>query len=139
MVELSDITLVESHGNYKMTCEIMDSDGPPDWMLRSEAIVSVGSLAFNYLLHFWHDGMVKIMETNHPPVMSVPDVDIRALSEWCDINGWKKPCLYQNLISDPNGFQFWMFIYRSGLVESEELKKYEDEEFRRLTQALEED
>ena len=135
MVELTDATLNESHGNYNVTCELMQDDGVDEWMLRSNAIVTGRGLSFGYILHFWHDGQVYIKETQHPPVMEVPDFDIRELHEWVVRNGWKSLVVDNRLTDDPRGFDFWLRMYRSGLVESEMLRSHENEEIRRLTEA----
>ena len=134
MVELTDLTLIESEGNYKTTVALM-GEGSSDWMLRSEALVSVGPLAFNYLIHFWHDRTACIMETNHPPVLEVPDYDIRELYEWCKDNGWNLS-LHKSFLDDQRQFEFWMRIFRTGLVDSEDLRKHEQEEIDRLTAAM---
>src|SRR3990167_4706444 len=91
-----------------------------------------------YMLHFWSDGSVYIIRTEHPPRMEIPDDDIRELHQWCVLNGWRL-MLHNNLIDDPKSFEFWMNVYRSGLIDSKELSKYESDEMERFQKAVEQD
>lgn len=147
MIYFDDITLNESRGNFHTVNSIMrDEDGVFEWMLKSKATVAATDLlgrpgmTANYVLHFWHDGKVYIMETDRPFNVEVPDDDIRELHKWCLDNGWPKLYVHKRLIADQQGFDFWKRMFISGLVQSDELAQHEDEEITRLSnmQSLEE-
>jgi uncharacterized protein YchJ len=139
MVELTDMTLCESEGNFKLTCQLMEREGTPKWMLRSDVYISLGLMSFAYLLHFWDNGDVYIIQTNHPPLIEVPDDDIRELHEWILENGWKRLVVNKNLIDNKQGFEFWMRKYVTGLVYNEEMERHEQEEMKRFAQAVEQE
>ena len=133
MIKLSDITLVESNGSFSITKRLMEEDGVSKWMLESNATVSTPIISCNYLIHCWNDGSVYIMGTDHPAIANLPDDDIRELSEWITSNGWKTLIVSDQLVQDRRQFEFWLRIYRSGLVHCNLLKKYDDEEMDRLS------
>lgn len=140
MIELSDLTILEAQGSFPVVTEIM---GNGVWMLRSEAVIVTPIITARYLLHFWNDGRVVIMETEHPPMPSIPDDDIRELKNWCDCNGWKGPYINSLLLSDPRFFDFWFRFFRAGIVYNEVFDEAEKEELQRFSVAnirhLEED
>lgn len=139
MISFSDITINECNGNFDCVNKLIKSEGLSKWMLKSNATVTskdlLGniSISCNYILHFWNSGEVYIMFTDHPTLVDVPDDDIRELYSWCEQNGWKLS-LNHLLIENTQGFDFWLRMYISGLVYSEELKKYEDQETDRILQ-----
>lgn len=140
MIEFSDLTLRDrqAKGNYDATVQLMKLDGAGrTWMLRTEAIITLPSVAFRFLLHFWSDGNVTIIETDHPPIIDVPDDDIRYLSEWCIQNGWKQLAVQDGLLNDPRGFDFWMRLYRAGIITNSLLRTHEAEETERFQKAYE--
>ncbi len=138
VIEFTDVTLIESEGNFKKTVDIMKQDGSNSWMLETKALVSAQIISCYYLLHCWSHGDVCIMSTDHPLLMEAPDDDIRELNEWCRINGWKSLSIHKNLILDYRHFEFWLRMYRSGLIESTELKRHEQDESDRFSKAIEE-
>ena len=140
MIELSDLTLRDPNakGSYPLTCQLMATDGAGStWMLRTEAVVSTPIVTARFLLHFWADGRVVIMDTEHPPIIDVPDDDIRQLNEWCLQNSWKQLSVQDSLLGDPRSFDFWMRLYRAGIVNSPLLVAHETEETERFQKAYE--
>ncbi len=137
MIEFSDITLRESFGNFLVTKEIMESEGPPSWMLETEASVVTPSISSQYTLHLWQDGIVCIMGTNRPLTVEVPDDDLRLLKEWCTSNGWKSLTVHKYSLEDPQHFDFWMRMYYAGIVNSEVLEKHDNQEMSRMKEAYE--
>ena len=135
MIEFSDNTLREADGSYEAVKELMKTDGGIEWMLRSETLVDAGPVMARYLLHFWWDGRVVIMETDHPPVMEVPEDDIVELKEWCDKKEWNLH-IHKDLIASPAGFVFWLRLFRAGVVHSEVLAVHEREEIDRFKKAF---
>lgn len=133
MIEFSDITLVETRGFYRQVADLMR--GTPEWMLRSDCIVHSESIVSRFILHFWHNKQVFIMEMDRPPQVDVPEDDLRELSEWCGLAGWDKPRVHKDLLEDPQSYQFWLRQYRTGLVNSEILEKNEQEEIERFREA----
>lgn len=135
MIEFSDRTLIEAKGSYEEVSKLMQTDGGIKWMLRSETVVDTPLVMARYLLHFWWDGRVVIMETDHPPVMEVPENDILALRDWCKENGWKLQ-IHKDLIAAPTGFNFWLRLFRAGVVHSELLAVHEKDEIERFEKAF---
>ncbi len=76
------------------------------------------------------------METDHPPVLDIPDDDIRGLHDWSKERNWKGLFIDKNLLTDPRSFDFWMRMYRAGLVHSDILQRHDDDEMVRLAKAL---
>src|SRR3990167_3138570 len=101
------------------------------WMLRSVATVAsrdmLGreSIVCDFMLHFWDNGDVYIMSTNHPVLGDTPEDDVRDLKKWCDDHGWKRLCVNPLLLQDPTSWQFWMRMFISSLVYSKELAGHE--------------
>ncbi len=138
MISFSDRTLFESNGNYAMTDSIMKKDGAVgEWMLRSDVFINMESIAVKYVIHFWKNGVVSIFETEHPPVLDIVYDDVQKLSEWCVENGWLKPTVNTRLLQDQREFDFWLHMYRCGLIDCEYLEKHEAEETERFRKAYE--
>lgn len=136
MIEFSDRTLRQSD-EFDKVSELMVGEGSDKigWMLRSEVLVDTNSVMARYLIHFWSDGRAVIMETDHPPIMDVPEDDIIALRDWSESKGWKL-CLHKDLLDDPTAFNFWLRLFRAGVVHSEVLDTHEKEEIERFQKAF---
>ncbi len=130
MIEFSDPTVIEGHGNYLLIKEIMNAS---QWMLETNATVIEQDMIGNYVLHLWENGTVMIMSTDHPTVIDAPDSDLRRLREWCEINGWKLPSISNYLIDDQQGFDFWLRMYQSGIIHNDKLQKHDDDDMKRLS------
>lgn len=142
MIYFSDNTINETNGDYKTVLALIRQESNVnDWMLKSEAtVVAVGlmdepSAVTNFILHFWSNGDVCIMRSDHHLNASA-DADVRELQNWCLNNGWKKLRIDDNLVEDPQGFDFWMRMYISGLIDSDVLRKHEQDDIARLTTML---
>ena len=135
MIEFSDLTLREGHGNYLQVKEIMEKEGPPVWMLSSEASVVTPTIASTFILRFWNNGTVYIAGTTHPITMEAPDDDLRCLKEWCELNGWQIPIVKKDLLDSPLEFDFWMRIFYIGLIKSDVLEKHEEANMDRMNEA----
>lgn len=130
MIYFSDATINETNGDYQAVCELMKKDNAPlIWMINTKTTVSEGGVVSNYNLNFWHDGKIVMYHTDRHPSLNIPDDDVRSLSDWSKKNGWTKIELNNHLIADPIGFEFWLHMYRAGLVYSEELEKHDQSEF----------
>jgi hypothetical protein len=136
VIDFSDRTIREAFGNYEMVKQIVESEGPPTWMLESVAVVSTTFVVSENLLHLWNNGEVHLIKTTHPMTVDTPDDDIRELSEWCDKNGWKKLTVDNDLLEDPIQFGFWQRSYYAGLINSEYLSEYEKKEMERMKEAF---
>ena len=137
MITFSDRTIREAFGNYKLTKQIVESEGPAKWMLETSAVIASKYVVSENLLHFWHDGKVVLIRTTHPMIADVPDDDLRELSEWCEKNGWKKLTVDNDLLEDPQQFGFWQRAYFAGIITSEYLSEYEKIETQRMKEAYE--
>lgn len=133
MIEFTDRTIIEAEGNFHVVSDIMQKQGPPVWMIKTNAFIHSGPAAFNYVLHLWSNGNVKIMATDHPLNIVISDNDIRELKDWCDRNSWNTPIINELLLDTTTSFNFWLRLYRSGWIYSEILEKHDVDEMHRLT------
>ena len=80
------------------------------------------------------------MQTTHPPRIDLPDQDLRELREWTETNGWSIPWIrdegMESLVSNPQGFDFWLQTYRCGLIQSDVLRQYDENEMQRMTESV---
>ena len=139
MINFSDKTILEGQGNFRIVRDIMESEGPSTWMLRSSATVDSPEMSADYVLHFWHDGKVVIVETNRPISPDVPSDDLRELSLWCRRRGWQGLQVHDRLIQERKEIDFWIRLYYSGTVTSPVLQKYDDDDMKRMSEIEEED
>lgn len=133
MVLMSDATLNETQGNYRLVCDLM---GSGVWMLRSDMVVQSPTLCSSFLVHFWNDGRVVIQTTSHPIQFDAPDDDLRMLAEWCKMNGWGIPEVCADMLLGQTDFLFWLRMYRANFVGSKQLKDYDEEEARRFSKLM---
>lgn len=134
MIRFSDLTLIESMGDFKKTCQLMAA---PRWMIETSATVecSDGNVS-SFLLHLWHDGLVSIFETNRPLENSYSDSDLLELKEWTSKNGWSRLTIDGRLLVNPRHYKFWKFKYDIGVIESDTIEQREKEERERLDRLL---
>jgi hypothetical protein len=135
MIEYSDNTLIEANGQFDQVDKLMKVESPKTWMLSSLVIVDAKLVMARYLIHFWNNGNAVIMETDHPAVVEIPDDDIIELNNWCIQNNWKL-FLHKDLLRDPTGFNFWLRLYRAGVVRSDFLQEHEQEEMDRFAKVF---
>lgn len=130
MIEFSDQTIIECQGSFNCVSEKMY---PETWMIESKCLIKCDFVVAYYILHLWSDGKVVIIETEHPPVTDVSDDDLRELRQWCSSNGWQDLFIHSNLLQDARHFEFWLRMYRSGIVNNDMLKKHDEEEMLRFS------
>ena len=133
MIEISDTTLREANGEYRAVCQLMQTSGT--WMLRSDVFVSTPIIVSKFIVHFWNDGNAVLHDLDRPVRMDLPDDDIRALADWCRINGWQNLKINDRLIADKIGFDYWQRSFRAGIVDNDQFVAYEKSEIERLTNA----
>lgn len=131
MITFSDKTMIEGSGNYRLIRDIMNQEGPSVWMIRSSVTVNTPIISSDSVVHIWHDGKIDIMETSHPFISDVPDDDLRELNKWCRQHGWKLS-VNNRLISDRKELEFWLRMYYAGIVNSDMLKKHDEDEMNRM-------
>ena len=137
-IKFSDLVVIEGEGNYRRIKEIMESEGPSTWMLKTDTTVITNIIASNFVLHLWYDGKAVIMSTDHPAIEDTPDDDFRRLSEWSMNNGWWLT-VDDLLVSDRQSNDFWMRLYRAAIIKSDVLQKKEDDEISRMQAAYDRD
>jgi len=122
-INFTDITLLESDGKYSKTKEIMDEEISKEWMLKTEAIIISEFGEASFILHFYYDGRVYIMEFasqgNTDDVYYNPD--IRFLSFWAQESGWKVPQPFPDLVKE--NMDLWRYFWDTGIVDSDYLDK----------------
>lgn len=121
-INMTDITLIESQGNFEVTTDIMKQDQVivPDWVLSTQLSIdsSLGIAFFD--LDLFSDG--KVVITDYQP--SIGDVyynpDISCLVTWLKENGWKRIEPFPNLVKDD--IDFWKHFWETGLLDSDFLE-----------------
>lgn len=138
MIEFTDITIREAMGNYNTVKEIMAREDivSDNWMLRSSCTVFTNALYTEFVLHFWYNGSVVIYDTTHSIAIDSTEDDLRMLSDWCKLHGWKHLSIHDRLLKSSQDFDYWMRQYIKGIVVSEVLKSYEDSETNRFKQLM---
>ena len=128
MIEVSDITLYETDGKFDEVAKLM---GSGTWMIRSDVLVDTPAIASKSVVHFWNDKKAVISDTEHPPEVNIPETDMIELSGWCKERGWE---LYvaRDLLDHPVNFHFWLRLFRTGIIKSQHLYEYEQDEISRF-------
>jgi len=134
MIEFSDLTVREGHGNFGLIKELM---GHGSWMLRTQATVCAPKVTSDYLIHLWDTGTAVIKATSRPMNVQIPDDDVRGLSEYLKNHGWEHVEVDHLLLEEPQGFAFWLRMYQTGIVESNVLKQHDENEMKRMQAAFE--
>ena len=140
MIRFSDNTLRESKGSFSLTNHIMkEQDGVSFWMIESLVTVTTPMISSTSVLHFWHNGEIHIIETDHPPISDLSDEDIREMAKFVSEYGWSNLIVADRLVQNPKEFEFWLRIYRSGLVKCHTLQKFDEDEMERLSKLIVDD
>lgn len=116
----SDITLVETEGNYDEIKKIMDADevlGSHKWVLRSKVTTSSPFGAGDFVLNFWWNKKVYIVDYYGNYRDPYSNFDIKFLSKWCQANGWEIPEPVEYLAI--TNLAFWKHFWETSLVNSE--------------------
>ena len=120
-LNFTDQTMCQLDGVFSEVLEIMSSEFPSktDWMLSSEmSIDGIYGLSI-FVLHFFHDG--KIIIIDYQP--SIGDLfynpDIQVISVWAQENGWKVPEPHIDLVK--SNIEFWKHFLNTLLVDSDYL------------------
>jgi len=121
-ISFSDSTMLEGEGIYSNIKKIMKKDvGDRDWMLRTFTTIITQSGESNFILHFWGNGDVYVIEYA-PSIEGVYyNLDITALSSWSQVYGWHMPKISDDLIK--KDIDLWKHFWETGLVGSDLLDK----------------
>jgi len=92
-LDFDDRTIIESGGDFTEIVRIMKEDSPSDtWMLRSGlhmvVVIHGQMMEAQFLLHFYSDGKIRIMEYRASSNDPAYNPDISGLSEWIKSKGW---------------------------------------------------
>lgn len=127
-IQFTDVTLLESNGNYKAVCDIMEQENiktavasfKNEWMIRSRVtIMSVfGFCAF--VCHFYNSGKVYIAEYM-PSTKDIHNTDVRCLTFWCNETGWLTPEPLPTVAE--SWLNFWKKEWETHIVDSEYMDK----------------
>ena len=122
-IDFTDITLIETDGDFEKTNKIMTTESPFNnkWVIRTFATVSSISGTGSMELQFHGDKSVYIIDY----VPSIGDLfynpDIRVISMWSQENGWKVPQPHPDLVKDNK--EFWKHFYDTLIIDSDYLDK----------------
>jgi hypothetical protein len=125
-IDFTDMTLVETDGNFPEVKEIMLSENSYDkWMIKSEATINSPFGEGFVSLNLYHTGVIYI--TKYIP--SIGDVhynpDVSALSAWAIDHAWNSVQPSKELAKD--NVDFWKYYYDTNIVECD----YYDDVFNR--------
>jgi hypothetical protein len=137
----SDLTMLESEGEYNLTKKIMESEkkvititsggkskeieieiGPSEWVIKTTLTISSQFGKCNLVLDFYYDGRVYII--SYIPSVSgdfAYNPDMRCLSMWCQSNGWKVPQPSESLIKA--SITFWKKTWKTNIIDSDYLSQ----------------
>jgi hypothetical protein len=114
----TDITILESDGNYAEVIEIMNDQDmdAAGWMIRSGLTIDSDFGLAQFVLHFYENGKIFIKE--YSP--SVGDVyynpDLQALSYWAQQKGWQVPEPDTTIVK--RNVDFWKHYWQTLIVDS---------------------
>jgi len=123
-LDFDDRTIIESGGDFTEIVRIMKEDSPSDtWMLRSGlhmvVVIHGQMMEAQFLLHFYSDGKIRIMEYRASSNDPAYNPDISGLSEWIKSKGWSSLSPHSDLVR--MNLPFWKFFWETFLVDSEYL------------------
>lgn len=138
-IQFSDLTLLEANGNYEDVCAIMKvphSSGiikdivVDKWMIES-LVTLQNPFGFSQLsCHFYWDGRIIIADYT-PTIQDIHNPDIRCLTYWANLFGWKRPEPLPTMVD--TWMDFWHMQWDTFIVDSEYLEtiygKREDRSF----------
>ena len=122
-IDFTDLTLIETEGNFEETNNIMKKEPPfnEKWVIRTFATVSSISGSGGMELQFHGDKSVYIIDY----IPSIGDLfynpDLRVISMWSQENGWKVPQPHPDLVKDNK--EFWKHFYDTLIIDSDYLDK----------------
>lgn len=130
MIEFTDISMIESNGNFEKLKDIMNF---PSWMIKTSAYLNFEEFSHTFELHCWNDASIHIINTDMPQNREMTNHLIQYMFEWAKENKWEKICVNKDILDHPEQYEFWLRAYRAGLVynkvfedqEQREIKKYE--------------
>jgi hypothetical protein len=127
-IDFNDLTMKEAEGQYSRVKQLMEApqrrnviiqEPPSPWVsgvVKTNAYISSQFGQCVFRLDFYHDRRVAIVA--YAP--SVNDMylnpDIRALSRWCQENGWKVPEPTDALVRD--NLRFWKYMWNTLICDS---------------------
>ena len=128
-LDFSDITLLESgDASFSSLKKIMESDFPynSNWMVESgltfTTIINKMVFEASFILHFYGNGDVYIMDYRSSSNDLYLNTDIRGLAEWIEESGWKRLLPSNDLVEE--NVEFWKYFWESHLIDSDYLEKH---------------
>mgnify|MGYP003420412788 FL=1 len=127
-IQFTDITLLESNGEYEAVCKIMEKEAErtgsigksKDWMIRSKLTI-LSPFGFSMMVcHFYNNGKVYIADYM-PSSKDIHSTDVRCLTYWCNNFGWKTP---EPLLTVIDSWPvFWKKEWETYIIDSEYFDK----------------
>jgi len=128
ILEFDDQTILESKdGRFENVNKIMlnESLGYPKWMIESglqmRAVLGGRIYESSFLLHFYENGDIYIMEYAPSSEEIFTNPDIRGLHIWAGENGWKRIIPANDLVR--TNIDFWKYYWETNLIDSDFLDK----------------
>lgn len=117
-LNFSDTTILEADGDFDEVSNLMTSEfpHPEDWMLRSKLTVDSPFGTALFVLHFYANGRIIIMDYDSTGGDALYNPDIAALCEWSQQKGWRVPEPSDALVKA--NVEFWKHFWNTLLVDS---------------------
>lgn len=122
-INFEDITLLEAEGYYNKVNELMNEEefGGDSWMIRSSVTISSELGSSSFVVHFYYNRDVYIVDFESATRDALYNPDISCLSAWAQEYGWKIPQPHKDLVR--NHEEFWKYFWETGIVNSDFLEK----------------
>jgi len=126
-LEFSDRTIIEANGDFNSVKDIMEKETFANtWMIRSNLhmITIMHKKIFEafFVLHFYHNGNIYIIEYKSTSGNLLYNPDIRGLAEWAKNNGWIALIPHVDVIR--TAVEFWKHFWDANLIESDYFEKH---------------
>ena len=123
-INFSDITILETDGKYDRIKELMleDNGYRAEWVVRSHVTLTHSGGGCEFVISFWHDKDLRIMEYNTSEKDFFGNQDLMCLSTWAQGRGWNLPKVSEQLVKDK--LKYWKYFWSVHLVDSEYLDKF---------------
>lgn len=116
-LEFTDITMIETDGEYDKVKSIMDKEGTPEWMIRTDLYIDSEGGSASFVLSFWHDRRIFIQEYDASGMNQFYDMELIGLSKWARENGWKTPEPSNDILLSNK--DFWKHFWDTYIVNCE--------------------
>ena len=123
-LRFDDMTLLESDGVFDEVNDAMVNEFPypKDWMIRSLAVLATKEGVAEFVLNFYSNKSIFIIEYEPSQMDIYFNNDLGALMFWSQEAGWGVPQPHPELVK--RRMVFWKHFWETGIIDSDYLDKY---------------